>query len=54
MCLFIFPFGVWDKLWLLIRSVPEVSLLVLFKLAIVNGPVIFFYFFKMCHFNLAI
>ena len=28
MCLSIFPFDVWDKLWVLIRSVPEVSLLI--------------------------
>ena len=26
-CLPILPFNVWDKLWLLIRPVPEVSLL---------------------------
>ena len=26
--LFIFPFDVWDKLWILIRPDPEVSLLV--------------------------
>ena len=26
-CLSVFPFGVWDGLWVLIRSVPEVSLL---------------------------
>ena len=26
--LFIFPFDVWDKLWILIRPVPEVSLLI--------------------------
>ena len=29
--LFIFPFDVWDKLWVLIRSVPVVSLPVLFS-----------------------
>ena len=28
MCLSIFPFDVWDKLWVLIRSVPEVFLLI--------------------------
>ena len=28
MCLSIFPSDVWDKLWVLIRSVPEVSLLI--------------------------
>ena len=28
MCLSIFPFDVLDKLWVLIRSVPEVSLLI--------------------------
>ena len=28
MCLSIFSFDVWDKLWVLIRSVPEVSLLI--------------------------
>ena len=28
MCLSIRPFDVWDKLWVLIRSVPEVSLLI--------------------------
>ena len=28
MCLSIFLFDVWDKLWVLIRSVPEVSLLI--------------------------
>ena len=28
MCLSIFPFHVWDKLWVLFRSVPEVSLLI--------------------------
>ena len=28
MCLSIFPFDVWDKLWVLIRLVPEVSLLI--------------------------
>ena len=28
MCLSIFPFDVWDKLWVLIRSVPEVSSLI--------------------------
>ena len=27
-CLSIFPFDVWDKHWVLIRSVPEVSLLI--------------------------
>ena len=26
--LLIFPFDVWDKLWVLIRPVPEVSLLI--------------------------
>ena len=30
MCLSIFPFDVWEKLWVLIRSVPEVSLLIKF------------------------
>ena len=28
MCLLIFPFDVWDKLWVMIRPVPEVSLLI--------------------------
>ena len=27
-CLFIFPFDVWDKFWVLIRPVPEVSLFI--------------------------
>ena len=27
LCLAIFPFDVWDKLWVLIQPVPEVSLL---------------------------
>ena len=27
-CLSIFPFDVWDKLWVLIRSVPEVSFII--------------------------
>ena len=27
-CLSIFPFDVWDKLWVLILSVPEISLLI--------------------------
>ena len=35
MCLSIFPFDVWDKLWVLIRSVPEVSLLILLALPMV-------------------
>ena len=29
-CLSIFPFDVWDKLWILIRPVPVVSLLIYF------------------------
>ena len=32
MPLSIFPFDVWDKLWVLIRSVPEESLLIYFTL----------------------
>ena len=31
-CLSMFPFHVWDKLWVLIRPMPEVSLVILFSL----------------------
>ena len=45
MCLSIFPFDIWDKLWVLIRSVPEVSgwsggAMVLGKLPVPGRPTI--------------
>ena len=30
-CLSMFPFHVWDKLWVLIRPIPEVSLVISFS-----------------------
>ena len=34
MCLSIFAFDVWDKLWVLTRSVPDVSLLINFRCSV--------------------
>ena len=41
MCLSTFPFDVWDKLWVLIRSVPQVSLLIIVSVVLRTAQGIF-------------